>query len=57
MKDTKMLKMLGIIATVLGLAVSTLSDYVEEKMMEATIEEKVREALAETETEEEKEEE
>ena len=40
-----------IVATVIGVAASTLSSYVEEKMTDAKIEEKVKKALAEAKTE------
>lgn len=47
MKKIEPLKVLGILATVIGVAASTLSSYVEEKRTDAKIEEKVRKALAE----------
>ena len=51
MKKIEPMKILGIVATVIGIAASTLSSYVEEKTTDAKIEEKVRKALAEAKTE------
>lgn len=51
MKKIESMKALGIVATIVGVAASTLSSYVEEKMTDAKIEEKVKKALAEAKTE------
>lgn len=48
MRKVEPLKVLGILATVVGVAASTLSSYVEDKKMDAKIEAKVHQALAES---------
>lgn len=47
MKKMDGVKVLGLIATVGGVALSLLSSFVEDKKTDAKIEEKVRKALAE----------
>lgn len=42
----KMIKVIGLIATVAGVGVNLLSEWVDEKKMDEKIEEKVNEALA-----------
>ncbi len=42
----KIVKIIGLIATVAGVGVNLLSDWVDEKKMDEKIEEKVNEALA-----------
>ena len=52
----KLIKVLGIAATVVGMGATLLTDWVNEKKMDEKIEEKVNEALAKKDEEEEKEE-
>ena len=47
----KIIKIIGITANILGLGVKLISDWVAEKKMEETIEEKVNEAMAKREKE------
>lgn len=47
MKKIDGVKALGLVATIGGVALSLLSDFVEDKKMDAKIEKKVRKALAE----------
>ena len=47
MKKMDGVKVLGLVATVGGVALSLLSSFVEDKKTDAKIEEKVRKALAE----------
>lgn len=42
----KIIKIIGLIATVAGVGVNLISDWVEDKKMDEKIEEKVNEALA-----------
>lgn len=42
----KSIKILGTLVTVIGIGVNLITDWVNEKQMDATIEEKVNEALA-----------
>ena len=49
----KLVKILGIAATVVGMGATLLSDWVNEKKMDEKIEEKVNEALAKKDEEEE----
>lgn len=44
--NRKMIKIIGLIATVAGVGVNLLSEWVDEKKMDEKIEEKVNEALA-----------
>ena len=43
---TNMIKVLGLVTTVIGMAASLLSDWVSEQKMNERIDEKVNEALA-----------
>ena len=52
----KLIKVLGIAATVVGMGATLLTDWVNEKKMDEKIEEKVNEALAKKDEEEEEEE-
>ena len=47
MKTEKLVKILSITTTVVGIGVSIASNWVSEKQMDITIEEKVREAMLE----------
>ena len=49
----KLIKILGIAATVVGMGATLLTDWVNEKKMDEKIEEKVNEALAKKDEEEE----
>jgi hypothetical protein len=49
----KLIKVLGIAATVVGMGATLLTDWVNEKKMDEKIEEKVNEALAKKDEEEE----
>lgn len=53
MINEKLIKVLGIAATVIGLGATLITDWVNEKKMDEKIEEKVNEALAKIEDEEE----
>ena len=44
--NRKMIKIIGLIATVAGVGVNLLSEWVDDKKMDEKIEEKVNEALA-----------
>lgn len=47
MKDkSKMIKAIGILATVVGVGVNLITDWVNEQKMDERIEEKINEALA-----------
>ncbi|MCM1363441.1 MAG: hypothetical protein NC215_00455 [Ruminococcus sp.] len=48
-----LMKIIGFAATLIGMGATLLSDWVSDKQMEATVEEKVNEALAEKSNEEE----
>lgn len=52
----KIVKIVGIIATVLGIGASVVTDWVSERKMEQMVDEKVKEALANTNKEEDEEE-
>ena len=45
MKNTKIIKILGFISTIVGIGASLLSDYVQDKQMEEKIEECVDKKL------------
>lgn len=49
----KLLKALGLAATLIGFGATMLSDYVKDRQLDETIEEKVNEALAKRKEEEE----
>ena len=49
---TNMIKVLGLVTTVIGMAASLLSDWVSEQKMNERIDEKVSEALAKRDEEE-----
>lgn len=49
----KIIKILGIVATVIGAGATLLNDWVSKKKMESMVEEKVNEALSERDEEEE----
>lgn len=49
---TNMIKVLGLVTTVIGMAASLLSDWVSEQKMNERIDEKVNEALAKRDEEE-----
>ena len=49
---SKMIKVLGLMASIIGVAATLLSDWVNEQKMDEKIEEKVNEALAKREDEE-----
>jgi len=49
---SKMIKVLGLTASIIGVAATLLSDWVNEQKMDEKIEEKVNEALAKREDEE-----
>ena len=51
-KKSCLIKVLGVVTTVMGMAVSLLSDWVGERKMDEKIDEKVNEALAKKENEE-----
>lgn len=53
MVNGKLIKILGIAATVIGMGATLITDWVNEKKMDEKIEEKVNEALAKIEDEEE----
>lgn len=52
-KKSTMIKLIGLAATVIGLGVNLVTDWVNEQKMEEMIEEKVNEALAKNEENEE----
>lgn len=52
MKKMDGIKVLGVVATIGGVALSLLSSFVDEKKTDAKIEEKVQKALAAAKTEE-----
>lgn len=52
----KIVKIVGIIATVLGIGASVVTDWVSERKMEQMVDDKVKEALANTNKEEDEEE-
>lgn len=52
----KLLKALGFAAAIIGFGATMLSDYVKDRQLDETIEEKVNEALAKKKEEEEEEE-
>ena len=52
MKNTKIIKILGFIATAVGIGASLLSDYVQDKQMDAKIEECIDKKLNKTDEEE-----
>lgn len=47
--NRKVIKIIGIIATIAGMGINLVSDWVNEKKMDEKIEEKINEALAEKE--------
>lgn len=51
MTNGKMVKILGIVATVVGIGATLLTDWVNEKKIEGRIDEKINEALANRENE------
>ena len=51
MINEKMVKILGILATVVGIGATLLTDWVNEKKMDEKINEKINEALANRENE------
>jgi hypothetical protein len=51
MTNGKMVKILGIVATVVGMGATLLTDWVNEKKMDEKIDEKINEALANKENE------
>lgn len=51
MLNGKLIKILGITATIIGMGATFLTDWVNEKKMDEKIEEKVNEALAQKEEE------
>lgn len=53
MLNGKLIKILGITATIIGMGATFLTDWVNEKKMDEKIEEKVNEALAQKDEEEE----
>lgn len=53
MINGKMVKILGIMATVVGIGATLLTDWVNEKKMDEKIDEKINEALANGENEKE----
>ena len=52
MNNTKIIKILGFIATAVGIGASLLSDYVQDKQMDAKIEECIDKKLNKTDEEE-----
>ncbi|GEM_PF-503388 len=46
MVNTKLVKILGIVATVVGMGATLLTDWVNEKKMEEKIDERINEKLA-----------
>lgn len=52
MNNTKLIKILGLIATAVGMGATLLTDWVNEKKMEEKIDECINEKLAELNTEE-----
>ena len=52
MNNTKIIKILGFIATSVGIGASLLSDYVQDKQMDAKIEECIDKKLNKTDEEE-----
>lgn len=44
--DNKMIKVIGIVTTIIGVGANLITDWVGEKKMDEKIEEKVNEALA-----------
>ena len=55
MVNGKLIKILGLVATAVGMGATLLTEWVNEKKMDEKIEEKVAEALAEKDDEEEEE--
>ena len=55
MINAKMVKILGLVATAVGMGATLLTDWVNEKKMDERIEEKVNEALAKRDSENEEE--
>ena len=55
MFNAKMVKILGLVATAVGMGATLLTDWVNEKKMDERIEEKVNEALAKRDSENEEE--
>ena len=55
MNNSKLIKILGMVATIGGVAATLLTDWVNEKKMDERIEEKVNEALAKRDSENEEE--
>lgn len=51
MNNEKTVKILGIVATIVGIGATLLSDWVNEKKMDEKIDEKINEALANRENE------
>lgn len=55
--NNKIIKIVGIVATILGIGASVVTDWVSERKMEQMVDEKVKEALANTNKEEDEDEE
>lgn len=55
MNSTKLVKILGIVATTIGMGATLLTDWVNEKKMEEKIDERINEKLAELSDEEDEE--
>lgn len=53
MNNAKLIKVLGITATVIGMGATLITDWVNEKKMDEKIDEKINEALVKREDEEE----
>ena len=51
MNNSKLIKVLGLVATVGGVAMTLLTDWVNEQKMDEKIEEKINEALAQKDNE------
>lgn len=51
--NSKLIKVIGLTATLIGLGTSLITDWCDEKKMEETVEKKVNEALARNSKEEE----
>lgn len=55
--NNKIIKIVGVVATILGIGASVVTDWVSERKMEQMVDEKVKEALANTNKEEDEDEE